>query len=793
MHRGRQSRSDAKSVAKALATALNRPVVVAWCSAKGEPVVAIGHGVDQRDVDTVAAAIGEDGVRDVLGDDRWAVADAGGPDDRLVVVAIQRSSENDDTAVVELLAEAILAVLTRDHWDALEAEHQQLGFVLDNSADIICILRSDGTAEFITPSVERVLGWPEDHFLTNSAFDIVHPDDALLVTESLAATATAHGEGSTGRFRVRRADGEWAWIEARATIAPGRTDVAVVSAREVTDEVQARAEATMQEERYRRLVESSPQAIAIHQDGRFVFINQAGCRILGAPSPDEVIGLPVNLFSTTNPELSRQRIETLLAGRAIAPFESTVIRLDGTTVDLEITGIPTIWNDEPAVQIVAIDLSERRRAEALLEHAALHDPLTGLPNRNLLADRIDQAIRRAKRTGERSALLFCDLDKFKVVNDALGHTVGDELLLEVARRIRSGTRDTDTVARFGGDEFVVLTQDLDSDDDIAQLVDRIHSSLDEPFRVSGRTLHVRVSIGVVRITGEEIRDELLSFADSAMYVAKESGSNRWVMFDETLRTRASERLRIEGDLHAALTTGEALAVHLQPEVDLWTRQIVGFEALIRWTTPDGTTLPPDRFLPIAADAGLMPRVGAFMSDGVAQALTRLTQAQPSWWIALNASTDELEHPEFASQIQGALDRTNVDPSRLSIEITEHSIMRDPAGVEAALRPLRDRGVTIAIDDFGTGYSSLSYLAHFHPEFVKIDRSFTASILDQTTHRSIVEAVLHLADPLGIVTIAEGIETEEQAELLTQMGCRLGQGWLFGRPTESADAIQQALG
>lgn len=559
-----------------------------------------------------------------------------------------------------------------DHGETLE-------FILDNSADIILLLAVDGTVEYVTPSVERVLGWPPATFLTRSAFDFLHVEDLERVRPAFVDTFSPGAPLRPERLRATRADGGTTWLECRVSYAAGRDDVVVVTARDVTDEVAAAEAATTNEER-------------------------------------------------------------------------------------------------------------RRRAEAALTHASLHDPLTGLPNRHLLGDRIDQAIRRAHRTGSRSALLFCDLDRFKVVNDALGHSVGDQLLVVAARRLRSCLRETDTVARFGGDEFVVLTEDLADDDDAGALAARIHQVLADPIRVGGHVLHVTVSTGVVPIDGDLARDELLSNADAAMYGAKDAGRAGWVFFDAELRRQASDRLRIEADLRHSLATGAGLAVHLQPEVELDSRRTVGFEALIRWQLGDGTNVPPDRFLPIAGDAGLLPMVGRFVASGVAHCLRQLNEAGSDAWVALNAGAEELQHPDFAPQITHALDAIEVDASHLCIEITEHSILKDPAGVDAALRPLRELGAKVAIDDFGTGYSSLSYLTRFRPEYLKIDKSFTAAVHERSGDRAVVEAVLQLAESLSIISVAEGIETAEQADLLADLGCQLGQGWYFGRPAPAATII-----
>ena len=536
-----------------------------------------------------------------------------------------------------------------------------------------------------------------------------------------------------------------------------------------------------------------------------LLVNREGYCEYATPSLERILGWPVDAFDdrscleVVHPDDRRRMFRALLESFSPVEVRRPAERFRGAHVDgswvwLESRVSFVRGRDDVIVisardvtsQVVASEKVEehhesRRRAEARLEHANFHDPLTGLPNRHLLADRVEQAIRRAHRTGARSALLLCDLDRFKVINDALGHTVGDQLLAIVARRLRSCLRETDTVARFGGDEFVVLTEDLVSDLDARVLAERIHDVLADPIHLQGHTLHVTVSTGVAPIDGSQPRDEVISDADTAMYAAKESGRGRWVIFETELRARASDRLRIEADLRHTLDTGDGLAVHVQPEVSLTSRRTVGYEALVRWTLPDGTNVPPDRFLPVAADAGLMHLVGDRVAQGVAQALSRLRGARQSSWVAINAAAEELQHPDFAGQVQRALHQAGVDADRLCIEITEHSILKDPAGVEIALRPLRDMGATVAIDDFGTGYSSLSYLTRFRPEFIKIDRSFTSAVAERAGDRAIVEAVIQLADSLSITTVAEGIETEEQACQLAELGCQLGQGWHFGRP------------
>jgi diguanylate cyclase (GGDEF)-like protein/PAS domain S-box-containing protein len=756
------------TVISTLARTLDRPLALAWRFEAHDQVGSgdFGLGDDARQV--VEALLQSD-PDSQGGDARWTTRIARFVGCEFALAAPAETDAHHVDGLAELLATLLHALV----------DQERFAFVLDNSADIIAVMRADGTAEYATPSVERVLGWPPGHFETSSAFDLLHPDDLDGVVSSVDLALTEPGERYSGRFRVRHQNGSWVWVDGRVSIAPGRSDVALFSARDVTRQVDAERQASEEQTRALTVLDASPQPIAIHQNGHLVFVNRSAMALLGATEAAELIGQPMLRFTTASPQVIKARFDAIDRGEMIGPNIVTLRRIDGSLVDVELTGIPTTWDGLQAVQIIAVDLSERRRMEAMLQHASLHDPLTGLPNRRLLADRLDRCLSRARRSGDHAAILFCDLDQFKVINDALGHSVGDQVLIEIARRLRLATRETDTVARFGGDEFVVLTEDLADDAAIERLAERVCAVVRDPFVVSGHTMHLTFSTGVVRITGSEALDELLSWADSAMYAAKQAGRDRWVLFDETLRTRASDRLRIESALRASLDSGSGLSIHTQPEVDLATRQIVGYEALVRWDGPDGSGLSPDEFLPVAADAGLMPAVGSFV---LARSIEFAIMLPPSakQFVAVNASAEELEHPNFARQVKALLDAAEMDGSGLCLELTEHSIIRDPAGTAAVLGPLRDRGVTIAIDDFGTGYSSLAYLARFHPDFLKIDRSFTAGVLDQPTQRSIVEAVLHLAASLDITTIAEGVETEAQAQVLSELGCNLAQGWHFGR-------------
>jgi diguanylate cyclase (GGDEF)-like protein/PAS domain S-box-containing protein len=660
--------------------------------------------------------------------------------------------------------------------------------VLESSADILGIIRSDGSLAYVTPSVEQLTGYQRDHFQHRSVLEVVHPDDVGAVVAELHGTGPP-GEGGTSavRFRVRTADGHWRWLDARSgpSPTPGRH---VFSARDVTEEVAALEALAASEERYRHLVERSPQAIGIYQDDRLVYVNPAARRLIGAPEtgPFEVeVGRLVDRGGGPDGEVP-------VFPEGVEVVEVPLTRLDGTVIQVELTRLETSWMNRPAVQVVATDVTARRRAEAELAHQATHDHLTGLPNRLQLTRQLEAAI-AAGRGGRRlGAVLFCDFDRFKVINDALGHPTGDKVIVTLADRVASVLRPGDTIARFGGDELVVVATGLARPDDAGTIAERILATVAEPVVVDGHTLHLTASVGVVLIDGDADPDGLLRDADTAMYAAKAAGRNQWRRFDGRAGRHAANRLRIEQELRRALVDGE-LVVHLQPEVDLAGGRVLGYEALVRWRHPTDGLLLPARFLPVAADAGLLSEIGQVVLRLATAEAAGWTGPAAGCWVAVNVSPQELRHPGFTSVVAAALGDSGLEPWRLCLELTEDSILADPAGVARALAPLRDLGVQLAIDDFGTGFSSLSHLTRFAPEFVKIDRSFIAALARSGRDRAIVESVVRLAGTLGITAVAEGIEDPVTAEDLRRMGCPVGQGWLFGRPGPLARPVPDRAG
>jgi diguanylate cyclase (GGDEF)-like protein/PAS domain S-box-containing protein len=437
------------------------------------------------------------------------------------------------------------------------------------------------------------------------------------------------------------------------------------------------------------------------------------------------------------------------------------------------------------------DITERRELEGKLEWQAFHDPMTGLANRVLFADRVGHALTRRSRVASELGVLYIDLDHFKSVNDTLGHAAGDALLHEAARRIQGAVRAVDTVARLGGDEFAVLLEDAGLQE-CRDTGERLLGQLTRAFTIEGQEVFIGASIGVTVAEPGVTLEELVRDADVAMYVAKGAGRGQVVLFEPAMREQVAERLLLEADLRRALEEND-LQVHYQPQFDLQSGEVLGAEALVRWTHPERGNIPPSRFVPIAEQAGLMVEMSRFILRSACRdaALWRLRNgAVAELHVSVNLSGRHLQDPKVVEDVAAALADAKLDPALLTIEITESLMMHNTQGAIAVLRDLKALGITIAIDDFGTGYSSLSFLQQFPIDILKLDKVFVDKLGTADSDEALARAILALGDALGLATVAEGIETLRQVELLKGLGCLLGQGYLFSRPVASRSFAEQ---
>jgi len=446
---------------------------------------------------------------------------------------------------------------------------------------------------------------------------------------------------------------------------------------------------------------------------------------------------------------------------------------------------------EPAVAgMVATvrDIQERKTFEQQLTQQAFYDALTGLPNRLLFHDRLDQALVRAGRRGSQVGLLFLELDNFKLINDSLGHHVGDELLMQTAARLQCCIRTEDTVARLGGDEFVIVLEHLLGEADATLVADAIATQFCRRFALDGRDVTVTASMGIaLAVRGEQQADKLLRNADVAMYRAKSDGKSRCVVFDDSMHTDSLARLELENDLRRAIAEGE-LRVHYQPIVSMPSGRVTEVEALVRWQHPERGLIAPGDFIPVAEQTGLIVPLGQWVLDvacrQVAEWHNEFT-AEPPLMLSVNLSPRQFQLPHLADDVARTLRETGLAPNCLKLEITEGVLMLDVETTIATLRRLKDLGVKLAIDDFGTGYSSLSYLKQLPLDVLKIDRSFVSGLGQKPEDAAIVQTIISLAKSLSLTVTGEGIETEAQAGLLSAWGCDCGQGYFFGRPLDHA--------
>jgi diguanylate cyclase (GGDEF)-like protein/PAS domain S-box-containing protein len=535
------------------------------------------------------------------------------------------------------------------------------------------------------------------------------------------------------------------------------------------------------EARFRALVQhSSDVIIVVRPDGGVRFVSPSARRVLRY-EPSAVEGRSIaDLLHTEDIEPARAFIAEAARNPGVgAPVEWRFRQPDGSALHAEI--IATNLLDEPTVRGIVLntrDVSERKRLEQQLVHQAFHDPLTGLANRALFRDRVSHALTLARRHGHALTVLFLDLDDFKMVNDSLGHEVGDRLLIAAAERFRSCTRVTDTVARFGGDEFAILLEERGAIE-AGTLVERLREAMEPPFLLGGNEVHVHASVGIASASGADTADDLLRNADVAMYAAKRTGKGRSEVYRSDMHAAVHERLELESALAFAIERNE-LELYYQPIVCLRTGRPRGVEALVRWNHPRHGCLLPQHFVPLAEETGLILRLGEWvLTDACRQVADwRAMYADLDLSVAVNISGRQFLDPQIVNIARDALDAARLIPSALTLEITESVLMQQTDAILARLDELRRIGVRLAIDDFGTGYSSLGYLRRFPLDMLKIAKPFVDDVSAGVERAALARAVVGLGETLGLRTVAEGVELAEQRAALSLLGCELGQGHLF---------------
>ena len=669
--------------------------------------------------------------------------------------------------------------------------------------DIVMVLDPDGFVLFASPSVELALGDSIRQFVDRETHLIFHPDDNAMAIAQFDRALENPSEGVSFEARVRHHSGAWLWWEITITNLLSHASVSglVLNARDVTWRKEAEGLLRESEERFRSLVQhGSDLTMLVSEEGTVSFVTPSSMRILGFVPSDIEGKADFDWISRGDRprfdvllEQSRRRPES--AGPIVVSFRHA----DGSWRDLQI--IATSLLDNPNVRGIVInahDVTERRTLEQQLLHQAFHDPLTGLPNRSLFNERLAEARQRARQNDTSFAVIFLDLDDFKVINDTLGHIAGDQLLRTVADRLSTIARGDDTVARMGGDEFTILIEELRDVESAEAFADRVIRRLQEPVMINGHEVMVSPCLGIaIGLPDDDESHDLLREADLAMYEAKARGKGQRVVYSDQMSSQAWARMQIQNELRRAIDLDQ-LRVHYQPQVELMTGRITEFEALVRWEHPTRGLISPNEFIPVAEETGMIVSIGQYVLEQACAMAgvwnrQRRERGLDDLMISVNLSARQFLHPALVEDVTGVLRATGLAAGLLRLEVTESVALNDFTATTATMRALRQLGVRLAIDDFGTGYSGLNYLRECPIDTIKIDRSYIGGLGSDSSDTAMIHAVMAFATTLGLDVCAEGIEREEQVQQLRAVGCHRGQGFYFSGalPAETVTAMLES--
>ena len=690
------------------------------------------------------------------------------------------------------------AIGHRASLEALRESEERFRLLLDASPEAIFGVDTQGLCTFVNPACLKMLGYTQEEMLGKSVHPLIHhtyPDGRPYPMEAChIRCSTLQGEPTHVDSEIHwRKDGTSFPVEywSHPIYRNGELVGAVVNFVDITERKRAEEALRESEARFRAMAEHSSDWIwSIDTQGRHLYSNPRGVENLGYSVEAFMRMDATSLVHPDDLSLMRETFEQAVSERR--GWKNVVLRWRhraGGYRTFESSASPLL---DEAGQLVGFqgvdrDITEREQAEARIDFLAHHDGLTGLPNRVLLRDRFEHAIALAERSRSRVAMLVLDLDNFKRVNDTLGHADGDRLLLEVVSRLSECTRESDTLSRQGGDEFILLLNDIPDQETVDRIASKILVTLAEPVEINGHELNAACSIGIALYPDDGSSfDTLLQKADSAMYNAKRAGRNLYQFFDDQMNQQAQEHLLLQNRLNRALFRAE-FYLHYQPQLEIRSGRVVGMEALLRWKNPELGEVVPARFIPVAEDCGLIVPIGAWVLEEACRQAQSLRQADGiDLPMSVNLSALQFRRGGLVETVAGALRRSGLPPHLLELELTESILLQDVENTLQTVRQLKALGVRLSIDDFGTGYSSLSYLKRFAVDRLKIDRSFVRDLEFDPDNAAIVRAVIQLARSLRLGLVAEGVETEAQLAFLREEGCQDVQGYLFSRPLSVAD-------
>ena len=743
------------------------------------------------------------------------------PDPNFLDLAVKKSSQllgqlrvsADFALAAGSDAHTLLSRLTRELGDAIDAlplhqQHQSLqerleflALAVAQSPFAIVITNVFGELEYCNASFTNMSGFSQAEVLNTPV--LWNSNDTLDEARRAQFTTLKMGEHSEGEILSRRKNDSLCWE--RQIVSPLYNELGVMThlvavKKDINDnKLQLKAVEQALLLREQALVSSSNGIMITRSDENdhsIVYVNPAFARITGY-SAEEVIGREGRFLvrdDLAQPDL--EEIRTALREKREGRALLRNYRKDGTQFWNELFISPVKDASGAATtHFVSVinDVSERVNYQKELEYQATHDSLTGLANRNLLNDRITQAIAWAKRQDLAVGLMLLDLDHFKLINDGSGHSAGDTVLKEVAQRLSRCVRETDTVARLGGDEFVIILTDLPATDDVDVIAEKIRSTLSRSIEVDGHDMFVTASVGISLYPRDGDNGEtLLRYADIAMYRVKEHGRNSVRQFIPEMGVTAISRLNMEGALRRGLERNE-FTLHYQPKIDVRTNEIIGAEALVRWRHPQIGLVHPIEFIPLAEETGLILPLGEWvLAEACRQQISWQAEGMPALKIAINMSSRQFRQEDLSERVAAIFTETGAQPADFILELTESMVMQDVGSTLITLRALKNLGLSISLDDFGTGYSSLSYLRRFPIDELKIDKSFINDIHENPDDAAIASAIIAMTLSLGLRVVAEGVEKKEQVEMLVEMGCTHVQGYYYGRPMEAASFRERFL-